>query len=609
MDRHHEAGIVTLRQTAEMNSDKVISALKTSSLNYEMCETPYSVRITFRKRFITDRSPRSPGFDTSSPPPSWTTTAPPTRAPPTQCASCEEAKAKIQDIDESNRSLILSYAKLEQQFHSLLAQNGALRCEVETQSSLRQEGDNLVRAATDKVQSLLTENAELKNETDILRNLKFESDNLAKMTGDKVGELLKKIEDLKHEAIESRTNEEKSKVRIDTLMKERNNLKKEVSDKVEQLKRKNKKLDEVEAVSSKTNKDYSAKIDNLERTLRSVNHKCEIISKNRDNLKADLRHEKILLTKLTKKRTKLSKGTQVEDQAFEPPHPSSENSQTAKDILSDSNLDSNHKNVFDLPEDDGKDDCENMSERVADMGGHDDDDDKVDDSGGDVPVLWNCDEDDDDVRENDMDDDGGIEKDNDDGGNESEDDDDEDAGENDMDDDGGNEKDNDDGGNESGDDDEVDDIGEDVLVLWNCGDDDEDVGENDMEDEGKNEKDNDDGGNESDDDDGEDDVEHEKGHEGSEEECDALFCFCNQCESKLLGLEVTPNTKKSCLKWLQKANLSSAKAAFEYKRHHLDTRSLKECIEIVQSFENLIHGATRQALKIEINRIVHESPL
>ena len=29
MDRHHEAGIVTLRQTAEMNSDKVISALKT----------------------------------------------------------------------------------------------------------------------------------------------------------------------------------------------------------------------------------------------------------------------------------------------------------------------------------------------------------------------------------------------------------------------------------------------------------------------------------------------------------------------------------------------------------------------------------------------------
>ena len=61
--------------------------------------------------------------------------------------------------------------------------------------------------------------------------------------------------------------------------------------------------------------------------------------------------------------------------------------------------------------------------------------------------------------------------------------------------------------------------------------------------------------------------------------------------------------------WLQKANLSSAKAAFEYKSHHLDTRSLKECIEIVQSFENLIHGATRQALKIEINKIVHESPL
>ena len=296
-------------------------------------------------------------------------------------------------------------------------------------------------------------------------------------------------------------------------------------------------------------------------------------------MKADLRHEKILLTKLTKKRTKLSKGTQVEDQAFEPPHPCSENSQTAKDILSDSNLDSNHINVFDLPEDDGKDDCENMGERVADMGGYDDDDDKVDDSGGDVPVLWNCDEDDDDV------------------------------GENDMDDDGGNEKDNDDGGNESEDEDEVDDIGEDVLVLWNCGDDDEDVGENDMEDEGRNEKDNDDGGNESDDDDGEDDVEHEKGHEGSEEECDALFCFCNQCESKFLGFETMGNRKKSCLKWLQKENLSSAKAAFEYESYILDTRSLQECIKIFQSFPKCIHGATRQALKIEINKIVHESPL
>ena len=60
--------------------------------------------------------------------------------------------------------------------------------------------------------------------------------------------------------------------------------------------------------------------------------------------------QKILLTKSTKKQRKLSKGTRVEDQAFEPPHPSSENSQTAKDIPSDSNLDSNHKNVFDLPE-------------------------------------------------------------------------------------------------------------------------------------------------------------------------------------------------------------------------------------------------------------------
>ena len=160
-----------------------------------------------------------------------------------------------------------------------------------------------------------------------------------------------------------------------------------------------------------------------------------------------------------------------------------------------------------------------------------------------------------------------------------------------MDDDGGNEKDNDDGGNESEDDD------------------DEDVRENDMDDEGGNEKDNDDGGNESDDDDGEDDVEHEKGHEGSEEECDALFCFCNQCESKFLGFEVTPNRKKSCLKWLQKENLSNAKAAFEYKRYILDTRSLQECINICQSFEKLIHGATRQALKIEINKIVHESPL
>ena len=242
MDGHNEARLVTLRQTVEMNSDRVNSALKSSSLNYEMCETPYSVRISFRKRFITDRSPRSPGFDTSSPPPSWTATAPLTRAPATQCAGCDEAKAKIQEIDESNRSLLLSNAKLDQQCYSLLAQNGALRSEVETQGSLRLEGDNLVRAATDRVQSLLDENAKLKNETDILRNLSSESDNLAKEAGDKVGDLLKKIEDLKHEVIESRTNEEKSKVRIDSLMKERNNLKKEVSDKVEQLKKKNKNL-------------------------------------------------------------------------------------------------------------------------------------------------------------------------------------------------------------------------------------------------------------------------------------------------------------------------------------------------------------------------------
>ena len=90
-------------------------------------------------------------------------------------------------------------------------------------------------------------------------------------------------------------------MRIDSLMKERNNLMKEFSDNVEQLKKKNKKLDEVEAVSSKANRDYIAKIENLERTLKNLNYKCERISKDRDSLKADLKREKILLTKSTKK--------------------------------------------------------------------------------------------------------------------------------------------------------------------------------------------------------------------------------------------------------------------------------------------------------------------
>ena len=95
----------------------------------------------------------------------------------------------------------------------------ALRKDLENQKLLKNESDNLMRDARDKIHGHLTEITVLKNKTRSLRNLKSESDILAKEAGGKVGDLLKKNYDLKNEVMESRTNEEKSK---DSLMKEKN---------------------------------------------------------------------------------------------------------------------------------------------------------------------------------------------------------------------------------------------------------------------------------------------------------------------------------------------------------------------------------------------------
>ena len=160
---HHGAMLVTLRQTAEMNSDRIISTLKSSSLNYEMHETPYSVRISFRKRFISDRSPQSPSsstvLDTSTPPPSWSATTPLTGTP---CAGCEEASSRIRRLEESNKDLFSANVKGEQQFQNLLAQSDALRKDLENQKLLKNESDSLVREARDKIHGHLDEITALK---------------------------------------------------------------------------------------------------------------------------------------------------------------------------------------------------------------------------------------------------------------------------------------------------------------------------------------------------------------------------------------------------------------------------------------------------------------
>ena len=231
--------MLSLRRTAETRSDTIIEALKSSMLNYEMYETPYSVRISFRKRFISDRPPLSPTPTSTraSTPPPWSATTTTTR-----CAGCDETRSRINKLEESNSALYSSNLQVEQKFQSLLAQNDALRRDLENERIQKNQSDGSLGEARDKILGLLDEVAALKNDT---INLKIESDILAKEAADKVGDLLKKNDDLLKEVRETHNNEEKSKTRVETLTKERNDLKKEVTDKIEQLKKKNKKLNEM----------------------------------------------------------------------------------------------------------------------------------------------------------------------------------------------------------------------------------------------------------------------------------------------------------------------------------------------------------------------------